>query len=1075
VANFHDTLVLNKYMLSLFGINSIGKKIIGKNGVEIFAELKNSINEGCTDEGNTKYLQSLLNHLYLTEHLTADILQGYDENIVRYTKQISENRSELIQWKYFQYLSLLFTEIYLDKYFFNPVQLLADLNAYVKVFNRCQIEEALKGGKKKVKDIFQATEFTLQSLNKLAFWNATGSGKTLLMHVNIKQYLYYAHKYGQQHQTKVLLITPNEGLTKQHLEEFASSGIAANVFSKNSQGIFANTEVEVLEITKLAESSGERTVAIESFETDNLVLIDEGHGGMSGDSWKRYRDKLSETGFAFEYSATFGQAISAASGKKRTDFTQEYAKSILFDYSYKYFYEDGYGKDYRILNLKDDDKDYRQLYLTANLLAFYQQQLIFKEQKDTLREFLLHKPLWVFVGGKVNAVRNEGGKEVSDVLEIIYFLTSFLKHPQTSINQIAEVISNKAGLVDTKGYAIFETSFSYLIEQVLDPAAIFTGINQFVFNNYTIGANLYLDNLKGAEGELGLRVGDSQYFGVINVGDEKKLFSLAVDNGVLGGERELSDSLFKKINDEASSVNLLVGSKKFTEGWSSWRVSSMGLMNVGKSEGSQIIQLFGRGVRLKGYNFSLKRSSGLDEYQKPDNIRKIKTHLRHLETLQIFGVQANYMEQFKEFLEEEGLPANDSSWITITVPTINKYDAAKNPLKLIRVKDTENFKKQVFVELVLEPAKFDGKLVVLDWYPKIDVMEKSKSIVQFEKHKSFLNDYHLQLLDWNAIYLAMQNYKADKGYSNLVITLSQLKKILANHSWYHILIPKGKLGFNDLRNIFIWQELAEALLKKYIDQLYLFYKYDFGKDHIEAIVLDPADENFIAEYDIRINTDEDTEQYRLRVEQLKQKVLDADISDVHIATEALAFDNLLHLYKPLIYLGKNYQNLIQVSPVALDASEKQFLYDLIQYVQSNEKLLAGKEVHILRNQSKKGLGFFTDGNNFYPDFILWIVEGEKQYIVFIDPKGIRNSKGINDPKIQFHKVLKETIQPQLTGTNIELDSFIISNSPYLEVQWKEQMSIEFFNEEHVFFQKENAGTYIFELLNLSINKNSNTA
>jgi hypothetical protein len=34
----------------------------------------------------------------------------------------------------------------------------------------------------------------------------------------------------------------------------------------------------------------------------------------------------------------------------------------------------------------------------------------------------------------------------------------------------------------------------------------------------------------------------------------------------------------------------------------------MGLMHVGRSEGSQIIQLFGRGVRLKGYEWSLKRS-----------------------------------------------------------------------------------------------------------------------------------------------------------------------------------------------------------------------------------------------------------------------------------------------------------------------------------------------------------------------------------------------------------------------------------------------------------------------------------
>ena len=63
------------------------------------------------------------------------------------------------------------------------------------------------------------------------------------------------------------------------------------------------------------------------------------------------RNRLCENGFSFEYSATFGQAIKAA---RRESLAQEYAKCILVDYSYKYFYRDGYGKDYHILNLEDD-------------------------------------------------------------------------------------------------------------------------------------------------------------------------------------------------------------------------------------------------------------------------------------------------------------------------------------------------------------------------------------------------------------------------------------------------------------------------------------------------------------------------------------------------------------------------------------------------------------------------------------------------------------------------------------------------------------------------------------------------
>jgi len=46
---------------------------------------------------------------------------------------------------------------------------------------------------------------------------------------------------------------------------------------------------------------------------------------------------------------------------------------VLFDYSYKYFYRDGFGKDYRILNLPTTATRKARLYLTACLMAYYQQ------------------------------------------------------------------------------------------------------------------------------------------------------------------------------------------------------------------------------------------------------------------------------------------------------------------------------------------------------------------------------------------------------------------------------------------------------------------------------------------------------------------------------------------------------------------------------------------------------------------------------------------------------------------------------------------------------------------------------
>ena len=1068
MANFHDKIVLNKYLLSLFGIDAIGSKIVSKDGLEVFKELKLSSSEGYTEEGNTKFLEQLKAHLYLTENVTESMLQLYDENIVRYTNEISEGRDEIIVWKYFQYLSLLFTEIYLDKFFSNKKQLQHDLNQFVKLYNNKQIE--LLGGKKpkKGENIFQVTPFKETDLNKLAFWNATGSGKTLLMHVNIKQYLHYAQKHSKGHESKILLITPNEPLSRQHLTDFQLSGIPANIFTKNQSGMFSGKEVEIIEVSKLSEESKDKTVAVDSFETHNLVLVDEGHGGMSGDQWKRFRDQLSTTGFAFEYSATFGQAISAAAKGKKDELTQEYSKSILFDYSYKYFYEDGYGKDYRILNLKEDNADFKNKYLTANLLSYYQQLLIFKNKPELASQFRLFKPLWVFVGSSVNAVRKENGLDTSDVLDIVHFLTDFLKNREDYIKNIGLILNNKAGLLDGKGYSIFEGSFAYLEELELTPEQIFEGINREVFHNHNIGANLYLDNLKGASGELGLRVGDTdKYFGVINVGDEKKLHDLAMSNGILGSDKDFSESLFAQINltKPKQEINLLIGSKKFTEGWSSWRVSSMGLMNIGKSEGSQIIQLFGRGVRLQGYDFSLKRSLGLDDYQRPENLKQVRKHLRPLETLQIFGVKANYMERFKELLEEEGLPTNAGDWITITVPTQNKLNIAESGLKLIQVKESENFKRKEIVSLKLNTDVFRNKQIDVDWYPKIDSLESIKSSkVETAKQICYLESQHLALIDWTKVYFEVQNFKASKGYPNLEIELNGLKEIIQSNAWYRIYIPQDKMEFSSIKNVGVWQELTVVLLKKYIEQYYLYFKNRFNADHIETRQLLPTDDNLILQYDIRLNKNEEVEDIEKKFVKLKTDLSDSSFKTLQIANQVEAFDHLMHLYKPLIYLGKGYESKIQVFPVALNDAEHQFMKDFEVQAERVKTQKGLDEVFLLRNQSKKGIGFFAEGNNFYPDFILWLKKGNKQYLTFVDPKGIRNSKGINDPKIQFFKYLNEKVQPQVAAENLLLNSFIISNTKWIEVNWKESLTISDFNTNHVYFQEDQNGDYISQMI-----------
>jgi hypothetical protein len=326
---------------------------------------------------------------------------------------------------------------------------------------------------------------------------ATGSGKTLLMHAHILRYRRFLQAHGRSHElNRIILLTPNEGLSQQHLREFENAGIEAEIFNKDGRGLFAGQAVEILEVTKLKDEMGEKTVAVDAFEGNNLVLVDEGHRGASSGgegAWMKSRNALCERGFSFEYSATFGQAV-----KGSASLTDTYARSTLIDYSYRWFYGDGFGKDYQILNLEDDSNDeWMMSYLTACLLSFFQQQRLHREREAAFRPFNIERPLWIFVGGSVNAVRSENREQVSDVVAILKFLAGYAASRTDSIARIRRVLHE--GLLTAKGKNLFAGRFSYLNMCGLTPAQIFDETLATLFNAAAGGA-LHVENLKGAAG-----------------------------------------------------------------------------------------------------------------------------------------------------------------------------------------------------------------------------------------------------------------------------------------------------------------------------------------------------------------------------------------------------------------------------------------------------------------------------------------------------------------------------------------------------------------------------------------------
>ena len=1038
--SFNDQLLLFRYFLHLFGKTTLA---------DLAVKLNDADYEGLDENQNT-YFYTFLRQVCVMNadkvKINPDKLRQYDENICRHVRQIGEKRGGLTL-KYYQYIALLFTEIYLDRYFSDRAGLISDLNQFID-------------------DVYTQTLGMLhfshvqeKDLNKLAFMCATGSGKTLIMHVNILQFLYYFKRAQRLNShleiNKIIVLAPNEGMSNQHLEELTLSSIPASIFQKDLASYTQRkTDVVIIDMNKLKEEGKVKTVSIDSFEQNNLVLVDEAHRGLAGDVWYDYRTRLSaDGGFAFEYSATFKQALRTLNPKKAKEqaLLEEYCKSIIMDYSYKFFYNDGYGKEYRIYNLRSGiDEEQRHLYMTGCLLSFYQQLKLFETNKSEYAPFRIEKPLLVFVGNRVTA--STSAAELTDVEEVLDFLDKFVNRKDTTLRRLRAVLEEDTGLMDASGRELFSQNFQplkTLFGGCPNPEDICRDVLRIVFNSETTSDSprLHIENLRQVPGEIALRIGDDgEYFGVISIGDTAGLVKSCDKKGIVARTEEfVSASLFRSINSDASNIKILIGSRKFTEGWNSWRVSTMGLINFAKGEGSQAIQLFGRGVRLRGYNGCLKRSRKLD-----DRSVKVPRYIEALETLTIFGIKAQYMEDFKHYLELEEIPTNENIF-EFKMPVISRYDQVKDRnLRVIKVRDGANFKKQAR-RLILDAPSDDflkyllKNRVVIDCRSKVQTIESDGSLqLRSVTDEHTLDPQYLPFLNYDRIFEDLEQYKNEKLYYNISIVKQNIQAILETNGWYALIIPQSHLRIDSVDKLESVMEFCIMVLKSYMDKFYKYEKEKWEAPLLEYQELAADDNNFVEEYTFSYiqehESDKGPEELENFVHNISTMLRDQKgipgYEKSILSGSVIAFDFNHHLYAPLICAKQNGLK-IQVSPVSLNNDEKLFVDLLHKYLDAHTEILNGRTLYLLRNKSKAGMGFFEAGN-FYPDYVLWIDTPDVQHISFIDPKGLTRVRA-DDPKVEFYKKIKELesrLQPTSPDKRIMLHSFIMSGTKSMDLkQW----------------------------------------
>jgi len=184
-------------------------------------------------------------------------------------------------------------------------------------------------------------------INRMSFWMATGSGKTLII-VKLIELLGKLIAEKELPTGDILFLAHRDGLLdqfKKHVEEFNSFNFDTKINLKNLRDYesvkrenllpFAKNEITVFYYRSdlISDEHKEKIVNFRNYDNSGqwYVLLDEAHKGDKEDSKRQILySMLSRNGFLFNFSATFTDP---------SDFA-----TCAFNFNLSRFVEEGYGK-----------------------------------------------------------------------------------------------------------------------------------------------------------------------------------------------------------------------------------------------------------------------------------------------------------------------------------------------------------------------------------------------------------------------------------------------------------------------------------------------------------------------------------------------------------------------------------------------------------------------------------------------------------------------------------------------------------------------------------------------------------
>lgn len=796
-------------------------------------------------------------------------------------------------------------------------------------------------------------------INRMNFWMATGSGKTLVM-VKLIEYLRRLSERGEIPPHNILLLAPSEHLLRQirvTVDEFNAAGglhIALAPLSDARRGASKPLGDAVVvyyhRSDNIADAQTEARINFRDYADGDeggkwFILLDEAHKGGKEDSKRQaYYALMARRGFLFNFSATFTEAEDIA--------------AAVCQYNLQKFIGDARGKNIYLSEAEFDSfKDQqssgaqkRRIVLKSLIALAFAVRRAAALRAQTGRADIYHSPLMLTL---VNSVNTDIAGDKNDLWAFFQILRQIA----------ADEIDDDLFAVAKEELAAEWQSGDYLFGASAAPLAADARLDKMTVDNlreavFLSAAPSALQYIRGADDkEIAFQLhGADRPFALIRIGDTAKWRNQLLA-GYEEGKRIGDDSFFNEL--EQSPITILMGSRAFFESWDSNRPNVINFINIGGQGAKKfVVQSVGRGVRIEPLPGRRGRASRL----MPPAAAADKATLRQigdsqvapLETLFLFATNKGALKAILESLKQERESGYQhiGGFVKSSRPKIN---GAAMPLLVPEYREKQGRARAEFRLAESARARFAGY---------IEQMSSALLAVR--------NGY--DAAEIGALRAAAQGAQGGmvvmddgKEYDNL----NFLRDRLIGHLRAATKTADGMRELDEDKDIVHFREISARLDNEQLKIL---------REKVGKVARGGGED---------INT---------LTSLLQSKEISADEFKRRLAAlgaEKDTFDGLqikrvaAHYYAPLIAGESGKADFIR--HIVKTDSERAFLAALEEYLAQNTPPWTWMFSKIDERLDNIFIPYYDGARNeyadFYPDFVFWSCRADQYRIVFVDPHG----------------------------------------------------------------------------------------